>query len=420
MTRRVVITGMGLLTPLGLGLKANWDKLTAGVSGISKITAFDVTDYPSQIAGQVPRGTQAGEFNPDDYLSLKEQRRIDPFILYGLTAGIDAINDSGFKPVDEADAERAGVLFGSGIGGVQTISNGTNIIRDQGPHRLSPFFIPSALINLIGGQLAIKYHFLGPNTTVSTACATGTHAIGDAVRMIRWGEADVMLAGGAEAAICPCGVGGFCQARALSTHYNDTPTKACRPWDKNRDGFIMGEGAGAVVLEEYEHARARGTKIYAEVIGYGATCDAYHITAPGGNGGLRAMKLALKNAEINPSDVDYINAHGTSTPAGDMVEFNAVRTLFGAEGPAMSSTKSCTGHLLGAAGAVEAIYTALALQKGVLPPTINLDDPEEETGGFNLVPHTAQEKGIRIAISNSFGFGGTNGTLVLKKISDAS
>ena len=420
MTRRVVITGMGLLTPLGRGLGSNWDKLTAGVSGISKISSFDVTDYPSKIAGQLPRGTGDGEFNPDDFLNPKEQRRNDPFILYGLCAGMDAMTDSGFTPRDEADAERAGVLFGSGIGGVQAISTGTDIIRDQGPHRLSPFFIPSAIINLIGGQLAIKYHLLGPNTTVSTACATGTHAIGDATRIIRNGEADVMLAGGAEAAICPCGVGGFCQARALSTHYNDTPTKACRPWDKNRDGFIMGEGAGAVVLEEFEHARARGAKIYAEVIGYAATCDAYHITAPGGNGGLRAMKSALNNAQINPSDVDYINAHGTSTPAGDMVEFNAVRSLFGTRGITMSSTKSCTGHLLGAAGAVEAIYTALTLQNGVLPPTINLDDPEEETVGFNLVPHTAQEKKVQIAVSNSFGFGGTNGTLVLKKISDAA
>ena len=420
MTRRVVITGMGLLTPLGRGLGSNWDKLTAGVSGISKISSFDVTDYPSKIAGQLPRGTGNGEFNPDDFLNPKEQRRNDPFILYGLCAGMDAMTDSGFTPRDEADAERAGVLFGSGIGGVQTISTGTDIIRDQGPHRLSPFFIPSAIINLIGGQLAIKYHLLGPNTTVSTACATGTHAIGDATRIIRNGEADVMLAGGAEAAICPCGVGGFCQARALSTHYNDTPAKACRPWDKNRDGFIMGEGAGAVVLEEFEHARARGAKIYAEVIGYAATCDAYHITAPGGNGGLRAMKSALNNAQINPSDVDYINAHGTSTPAGDMVEFNAVRSLFGTQGITMSSTKSCTGHLLGAAGAVEAIYTALTLQNGVLPPTINLDDPEEETLGFNLVPHTAQEKKVQIAVSNSFGFGGTNGTLVLKKISDAA
>ena len=408
------------MTPLGRGLGSNWDKLTAGVSGISKITSFDVTDYPSKIAGQLPRGTGDGEFNPDDFLNPKEQRRNDPFILYGLCAGMDAMTDSGFTPRDEADAERAGVLFGSGIGGVQTISAGTDIIRDQGPHRLSPFFIPSAIINLIGGQLAIKYHLLGPNTTVSTACATGTHAIGDAARIIQNGEADVMLAGGAEAAICPCGIGGFCQARALSTHYNDTPAKACRPWDKNRDGFIMGEGAGAVVLEEFEHARARGAKIYAEVIGYAATCDAYHITAPGGNGGLRAMKLALNNAQINPSDVDYINAHGTSTPAGDMVEFNAVRSLFGTQGMTMSSTKSCTGHLLGAAGAVEAIYTALTLQSGVLPPTINLDDPEEETVGFNLVPHTAQEKKVQIALSNSFGFGGTNGTLVLKKISDAA
>ncbi|MBQ7413167.1 MAG: beta-ketoacyl-ACP synthase II [Alphaproteobacteria bacterium] len=420
MTRRVVITGLGLLTPLGHGIRTNWDKLTAGISGISAIKAFDTTDYPAKIAGQIPFGTADGEFNPDTVLSPKEQRHVDPFILYGLTAGIDAITDSGFIPRDEADSERAGVLMGSGIGGLQTIAGGVETIRTSGPRRLSPFFIPSALINLMGGQLAIKYHLKGPNTSVSTACATGTHAIGDAARIIQNDEADVMIAGGAEAAICPCGVGGFCQARALSTRYNDTPEKACRPWDKDRDGFIMGEGAGAVVLEEYEHARARGAKIYAELIGYAATCDAYHITAPGGNGGLRAMQMALKRAGINPEDIGYINAHGTSTPAGDMVEFRAVKSIFGTAPVSMSSTKSCTGHLLGAAGVVEAVYTTLALQTGVLPPTINLDNPEEETQGFDLIPHAAKEKKIQIALSNSFGFGGTNGTLILKKISDAA
>ena len=416
MTRRVVITGIGLVTPLGWGVKPNWDKLIAGRSGISKITAFDVTDYPSKIAGQVPLGDQSDAFQPDKVMSVKEQRHNDLFGIYGLAAGMDAILDSGYEPKTEREAERSGMLIGSGIGGLQSIETGTKIILNQGINRLSPFFIPAALINLIGGQLAIKYNFKGPNTTVATACATGTHAIGDAARLIRSGEADVMLAGGAEAAISPCGVDGFCQMRALSTHYNETPTKACRPWDKARDGFVMGEGAGALLLEEYEHAKARGAKIYAEIIGYAATCDAYHITLPGGNGGLRAMKLALENAKINPDEVGYINAHGTSTSAGDMVEFNAVKAIFGSTNVSMSSTKSCTGHLLGAAGAIEAIYTALALQTGILPPTINLDDPEEETKGFDLIPHTAKEKPIKIALSNSFGFGGTNGTIILKKV----
>ena len=416
MTRRVVITGIGLLTPLGRGIEANWQKLIAGTSGISLIKSFDATDYPSKIAGHIPTGDEPGAFHIDDSFSLKDQRRNDPFVLYGLLAGMDALADSGYAPQNEFESERSGVLFGSGIGGLQSIENGTKLIAEQGPHRLSPFFIPSAIINLIGGQLAIKYNFKGSNTTVSTACATGTHAIGDATRLIRNNEADVMIAGGAEAAITPCGVGGFCQARALSTKYNDTPEKACRPWDKDRDGFVMGEGAGAVVLEEYEHAKARGAKIYAEVIGYAATCDAYHITAPGGNGGLRAMKLALKNAALNPEDVDYINAHGTSTPAGDMVEFSAVKEIFGNTKVSMSSTKSCTGHLLGAAGAIEAIYSALTIQNGVLPPTINLDHPEDDTAGFDLVPNTAKEKQVRVALSNSFGFGGTNGTLILRKI----
>ena len=416
MTRRVVITGIGLLTPLGHGVGVNWQKLIAGVSGISPIKYFDTTDYPAKIAGQIPTGDEPGAFHIDDIFPPKEQRRNDPFILYGLSAAMDAIADSGYTPQNELEAERTGVVVGSGIGGLQTIENGTKTIMDQGPHRLSPFFIPSALVNLVGGQLAIKYNYKGPNTTVSTACATGTHAIGDAARLIRTGEADVMIAGGTEAVISPCAVAGFCQARALSTKYNDTPTKASRPWDKDRDGFVMGEGAGIVVLEEYEHARKRGAKIYAEVIGYAATCDAYHITAPGGNGGLRAMKLALKSAGINPEEVDYINAHGTSTPVGDMVEFSAVKELFGNTKVSMSSTKSCTGHLLGAAGAIEAIYSALAIQNGVLPPTINLDDPEEETIGFDLVPNIAMEKRVNIALSNSFGFGGTNGSLILRKV----
>ena len=415
MVRRVVITGMGLLTPLGRGIKENWDKLVAGKSGVSLIKSFDVTDYPSRIAGQIPFGKGENEVDLDALISPKEQRRNDPFVQYGIIVGQDALADSGYIPKNEEEADRSGILMGSGIGGVQTIANGMLLIEKEGPHRLSPFFIPSAIINMMGGQLAIKYNFKGPNTTVSTACATGTHAIGDAVRIIQNNEADVMLAGGSEAAVCPCGIGGFCQARALSTHYNDTPDQASRPWDKDRDGFVMGEGAGAIVLEEYEHAKARGAKIYAEVIGYAATCDAYHITAPGA-GGLKAMQLALNRAKINPEDVDYINAHGTSTSVGDMVEFNAVKTIFGNTKVSMSSTKSATGHLLGAAGVVESIYSALAIGNNVLPPTLNLENPEEDTFGFDLVPNVAKEKSVKIALSNSFGFGGTNGTLILKKV----
>jgi 3-oxoacyl-[acyl-carrier-protein] synthase II len=416
MTRRVVITGMGMVTPLGRGLDVNWKKIVAGKSGISKITYFDTTDYSSKIAGQLPTGDEEGAFHPEDVLSPKEQRRNDPFIVYGIVAGCDAIIDSGYLPQNEEEAERSGILMGSGIGGVQAIADGMMLIKEQGARRLSPFFIPSAILNLTGGQLSIKYNFKGPNSSVSTACATGTHAIGDAVRMIKCGEADVMLAGGSEAAICPCGVGGFCQLHALSSHYNDAPETASRPWDKTRDGFVIGEGAGAVVLEEYEHAKARGAKIYAEVIGYSMTGDAHHITSPGGNGAERAIRLAMKRAGINPEDVDYINAHGTSTPAGDMVEFNAVQSVFGNANVSMSSTKSCTGHLLGAAGAVEAIYSTLAIQNNVLPPTINLNEPEEATKGFDLVPNVAKDKQVRIALSNSFGFGGTNGTIILKKV----
>ncbi len=416
MTRRVVITGMGMVTPLGRGLKTNWAKITAGKSGISKITYFDTENFVAKIAGQIPFGDGEGEFQPDSVLSPKEQRHVDPFILYGLAAATDAMEDSGYVPQTEEEMERSGVLIGSGIGGVKTISEGALLIKEQGPRRLSPFFIPSALINLISGHVSIKYNFRGPNHAVVTACATGTHAIGDAARIIKNNEADVMIAGCAEAAICPVGVAGFSQARALSTGYNETPELASRPWDKNRDGFVMGEGAGVVVLEEYEHAKARGAKIYAEVVGYAMTGDAHHITAPGGNGGLRAMKAALKNANLNPEDVDYINAHGTSTPLGDMVEFRAVKEIFGNTNVSMSSTKSCIGHLLGAAGAVESIYSVLAIQNGLLPPTINLVEPEEETAGFDLVPNVAKEKEVTVALSNSFGFGGTNGTLIFKKV----
>ncbi|MBQ3034800.1 MAG: beta-ketoacyl-ACP synthase II, partial [Alphaproteobacteria bacterium] len=334
----------------------------------------------------------------------------------GLSAATDAVEDSGYIPQTEEEMERAGVLIGSGIGGLQAIEAGSILVNEQGPRRISPFFIPSALINLISGHVSIKYGFKGPNHAVVTACATGTHAIGDAARIIKNNEADVMIAGGAEAAICKVGIAGFAQAKALSTHYNDTPELASRPWDKGRDGFVMGEGAGVVVLEEYEHAKKRGAKIYAEVVGYAMTGDAYHITAPGGNGGYRAMLGALKSAGLNPEDIDYINAHGTSTPLGDMVEFRAVQSIFGNTNVSMSSTKSCVGHLLGAAGAVESIYSIMAMNNSLLPPTINLMDPEEETKGFDLVPNKAKEKEVRYALSNSFGFGGTNGSLIFKKI----
>lgn len=417
MTRRVVITGMGILSPLGRGLKTNWDKITNGVSGISTIKYFDTEGFVAKIAGQIPVGEGEGEFLPDSIMSPKEQRHVDPFILYGLCAATDAVEDSGYIPQTEEEMLRAGVLIGSGIGGLQSIESGSILVHEQGPRRLSPFFIPSALINLISGQVSIKYGFKGPNHAVVTACATGTHAIGDAMRIIKNNEADVMVAGGAEAAICKVGIAGFSQAKALSTHYNDNPTAASRPWDMGRDGFVMGEGAGVVVLEEYEHAKKRGAKIYAEVIGYAMTGDAHHITAPGGNGGLRAMKGALASAGLNPEDVDYINAHGTSTPLGDMVEFNAVKEVFGMDSKvSMSSTKSCVGHLLGAAGAVESIYSVMAIQSGILPPTINLENPEEATKGFDLVPNVAKEKEVKIALSNSFGFGGTNGSLIFKKV----
>ncbi|MBR3913232.1 MAG: beta-ketoacyl-ACP synthase II [Alphaproteobacteria bacterium] len=417
MKRRVVITGMGVLSPMGRGLKTNWEGITAGRSAITNIDRFNTEGFTSKVAGQIPFGTEAGQFNPDSVMEPKEQRHVDPFILYGICAGIDAMEDSGFVPSSDEERERCGVLMGSGIGGLQAIEKTSITIKEQGPRRVSPFFIPSALINLTSGHLSIKYGFMGPCHAVVTACATGTHAIGDAARIIANGEADVMLAGGSEAPICADSVAGFAQARALSTSYNDTPAVASRPWDKARDGFVMGEGAGAVVLEEYEHAKARGAKIYAEVVGYAMTGDAYHITAPGGNGGFRAMRNALAYAGLNTEDVDYINAHGTSTPLGDMVEFRAVKSLFGdSKNLSMSSTKSMVGHLLGAAGAVEAIYSVMAMNTGILPPTINLENPEDGTEGIDLVPNKAKEKQVNVALSNSFGFGGTNGSLVFKKV----
>ncbi len=416
--RRVVITGLGLVAPLASGVKPTWERLLEGESGVGAIQSFDVSDLPSKIAGQVPLGdSAAGDFNADDYMSPKDQRHVDRFILFGVSAGQQAVEDAGWKPDEELELERTGIMMGSGIGGLDSIYKAALTLEARGPRRISPFFIPSALINLISGQLSIKYGFKGPNHAVVTACSTGAHAIGDAARLIQLDDADVMIAGGAEAAVCRLGLCGFAAARALSTNFNDTPEKASRPWDRDRDGFVMGEGAGAVVLEELEHAKKRGAKIYAEVIGYGMSGDAHHVTAPAedGNGGFRAMRNALKRAGISPESVDYINAHGTSTPLGDEIELGAVKRLFGdhARHLSMSSTKSAIGHLLGAAGAAEAIFCILAIRDGVVPPTLNLDNPSPACEGMDLVPHQAKEREVRVALSNSFGFGGTNACLVL-------
>jgi 3-oxoacyl-[acyl-carrier-protein] synthase II len=427
--RRVVITGMGMVTPLGWGVETTWRAILAGQSGGNRISAFDPTDYACQIACEVPRidgrgggGPDVpGAFNPDQVLSPKDQRRVDDFILYAIAAADEAVRDSGWTPETEEDRDRTGVMIGSGIGGLSTIADTAVELHEKGPRRgVGPFFIPSALINLASGQVSIRHGFKGPNHAVVTACATGAHAIGDAARLIQWGDADVMVAGGAEAAVCKIGIAGFVACKALSTHFNDAPGKASRPYDKDRDGFVMGEGAGVVVLEALEHAQARGAQIYAEVIGYGLAGDAYHITAPAadGDGGYRAMEMALKRAGIDPSDIDYINAHGTSTPLGDEIELGAVERLLGqaAGKVAMSSTKSAIGHLLGAAGAVEAAFTALAIRDQIAPPTINLDNPSVETA-IDLVPHKAKPMAIEMALSNSFGFGGTNASLILKKVS---
>ena len=423
--RRVVVTGLGLVTPLGWGVEASWPALLAGKSGAGRITAFDPTDYACQIACEVPRvdgrggggPDTVGSFDPDQVMSPKDQRRVDDFILYAVAAADEAVRDSGWAPTAESDRERTGVNIGSGIGGLATIAETAVELHEKGPRRVSPFFIPSALINLASGQVSIRHHFKGPNHSVVTACATGAHAVGDAMRFIKNGDADVMLAGGAEAAICPIGIAGFIACRAMSTHFNDQPQRASRPYDKDRDGFVMGEGAGVLVLEELEHARARGAKIYAEVIGYGLAGDAFHITAPSedGDGGFRAMRSALAHADIDPADVDYINAHGTSTPLGDEIELGAVERLMGAAAAkaTMSSTKSATGHLLGAAGAIEAAFSILAIRDQIAPPTLNLDHPSVETA-LNLAPHKAVRRRIDIALSNSFGFGGTNASVVFK------
>lgn len=420
MTRRVVITGIGVVSPLADGAEPTWKKLIAGESGIRAITSFDVSDLPTKIGGMAPQGDGPGLFQADRYMSPKDQRKVDKFILYAIAAATQAVEDSGWMPEDEESRERTGVMIGSGIGGLPEIERTSLILQESGPRRVSPFFIPASLINLASGHLSIKYGFKGPNHAVVTACATGAHAIGDAGRMIQYGDADVMVAGGAEAAVCRIGMAGFSAARALSTQYNDTPEKASRPWDEGRDGFVMGEGSGIVVLEEYEHAKRRGAKIYAELIGYGMSGDAHHVTAPAedGSGGFRAMRAALKNAGIAPEQVDYINAHGTSTPLGDAIEVAAVKRLFSdhIRSVSMSSTKSAIGHLLGAAGSIEAIFCALAIRDQVAPPTLNLDNPSEGCEGLDLVPHQAKSLPITVALSNSFGFGGTNASLVLRKV----
>jgi 3-oxoacyl-[acyl-carrier-protein] synthase II len=414
--KRVVVTGIGLVTPLGCGVDHVWNRLLKGDSGIRAIETFDVSDLPAKIGGEVPRGETAdGLFNADDWVPPKEQRRMDAFIQYGMGAAQMAVQDSGWMPEDDESRCRTGVLIGAGIGGLPEISKSAKIVEDRNVRKLSPFFIPASLINLVSGHVSIKYGFKGPCHAVVTACSSGAHAIGDAARMIMLDDADVMVAGGAEAAMCRLGVAGFAQARALSTNFNDTPEKASRPWDQDRDGFVMGDGSGIVVLEELEHAKKRGAKIYAELIGYGMSGDANHITAPAsdGNGAFRCMTMAMKRAELNPEDIDYVNAHGTSTPLGDTIELGAVKRLFGdaAYKLSMSSTKSAIGHLLGAAGAVEAIFSILAMNNGIVPPTLNLDNPSEGCD-LDLVPHTAKERPVRAILSNSFGFGGTNASLI--------
>ena len=410
-----MVTGLGVVSPLGLGAERSFAALVAGRSGISRITRLDVSDLPSKIAGQVPRGDEPGQYDPLRVASAKELRRYDEFILFALAAADEAVADSGWKPDTEEGQERTGVLIGSGIGGLPSIAENAVKLDREGPRRISPYFIPGSLINEASGVISIRFGFKGPNHAVVTACATGAHALGDAARLIALGDADVMLAGGTEAATCRLTLAGFAIMRAMSTGFNDRPEEASRPWDRARDGFVIGEGAGAVVLEELEHARARGARIYAELVGYGLSGDAYHLSAPDpqGDGARRAMAAALKRAQLNPEQIGYINAHATSTPVGDPVEIAAVKALFGAHasGVAMSSTKSATGHLLGAAGAVEAIFSILALRDGVLPPTLNLEEPDPGCD-LDLVPREARQKQIRYALSNSFGFGGTNAALI--------
>jgi 3-oxoacyl-[acyl-carrier-protein] synthase II len=417
--RRVVVTGMGIVSPLGIGVEHVWRRLIEGQSGISAIQSFDVADMPCRVAGTIPRGSKAdGKLDVAEWVPPKDHKKMDRFIQYAMAAGSEAVEDAGWLPTDEEDRCATGVMIGSGIGGVETIYEGSALILAGKGRRLSPFFIPSALINLASGNFSIKYGFKGPNHSAVTACATGVHAIGDAARLIAFGDADVMVAGGAEAPVNPIGMWGFCAARAMSTGFNDTPALASRPWDKDRDGFVMGEGAGVLVLEEYEHARRRGAKIHAEIAGYGMSGDAHHITAPaeGHEGAFRAMKAALRSGGLAPSDIQYINAHGTSTPLGDDLELDAVERMFGdaARHVAMSSTKSATGHLLGAAGAIEAIFSILAIRDGVVPPTLNLDEPSRPSV-IDRVARVAQERKVNVALSNSFGFGGTNASILFKR-----
>ncbi|MEK6734904.1 MAG: beta-ketoacyl-ACP synthase II [Pseudomonadota bacterium] len=414
--KRVVITGIGLVTPLGIGARNSWQNVISNKSGISRIERFNTSYLPCKVAGEIKHGE--GKFNPTDYLPMKELKKMDLFIAYGMIAAIEAIEDSGWTPTEQEDLDMTGVLIGSGIGGLPGIEETSIMLSNTPDKKVSPFFIPASLINLISGNLSIKYGFSGPNHAVVTACSTGAHAIGDAARLIQYGDANVMVAGGAEGTICNVGMAGFAAARALSTSFNDTPEKASRPWDRDRDGFVMGEGAGVVVLEELEHAKKRGAKIYGEIVGYGLTGDGYHITSPHpeGRGGFRAMQMAMKRAGLNIDQVDYINAHGTSTPMGDEIELGAVQRLFGdnAKNMAMSSTKSSIGHLLGAAGSVEAIYSLLAINDNIVPPTLNLDNPPE-SAIIDLVPHKAKEKKVNVALSNSFGFGGTNASLIFRR-----
>ncbi len=419
--RRVVITGVGMVTPLGANVETVWANILASKSGAGPITRFDATDYACRIAMEIKHGDGTGDtFDQTKRIDHKVLRQVDPFIIFGIDAAGQALEDAGLTGMTEEERFRAGCMIGSGIGGLPGIEKESIVLHEKGPRRVSPHFVHGRLINLISGQVSIKYGLMGPNHAVVTACSTGAHAIGDAARLIALDDADVMLAGGAEGAICPLGIAGFSQAKALSTHFNDEPTRASRPYDKDRDGFVMGEGAGIVCLEEYERAKARGATIYAEVIGYGLTGDAYHVTAPHpeGSGAFRSMEMALRKAGLNPSDIDYINAHGTSTPMGDELELGAVRRLFGSaiETVSMSSTKSAIGHLLGGAGAVESIFCALAMRDQIAPPTLNLDNPSDACEGVDLVPHVAKPRRIRAVLNNSFGFGGTNATLVLRSV----
>ena len=422
--RRVVITGLGMVTPLGKNVDETWNNLIKGKSGISKITRFPIDETLegiSKIAGQVKYSDEVeGGFNPEEYIEKKDLRKMDRFIWYGIAAGMQAVEDSGWKPTDAKDLERTGVIIGSGIGGLTTIQETSKTVYERGMKKISPFFIPQCLINLASGHLSIKYGFYGPNLAPVTACATGSHAIGDAMEIIKRGDADVMVAGGTESAICEIGIGGFSAMHALSTAFNNEPERASRPWDKDRDGFVMGEGAGIMILEEYEHAKARGAKIYGEIVGYGISGDAYHMTSPHpqGEGAKRAIRMALQKAKLNSEAIDYVNAHGTSTSMGDVLEFNAVKEVFNSSLNSlnMSSTKSATGHLLGASGAIEAIFSTKVLTDGILPPTLNLDNQDEQCTGIDLVAKVAKEKQCKYVLSNSFGFGGTNACLIIKRM----